>query len=96
MQYDSLNILRKQNPSREDFWTLTVQKHLKAFFKKYILKNFAKVIEKRLCRNVFLIKLTSFFKKENPAQMFSFEIDDIFKNTFITECLQVTPSNSGF
>ena len=53
MQYDSLNILRKQNPSREDFWTLTVQKHLKAFFKKYILKNFAKVIEKRLCRSVF-------------------------------------------
>ena len=60
MQYDSLNILRKQNPSREDFWTLTVQKHLKAFFKKYILKISPKSL-KSACVEMFFNKVNKFF-----------------------------------
>ena len=46
------------------------------FFKIVVLKTFA--IVKHLCWSLFLIKL----KKEAPAQVFSYEHCEIFKNSF--------------
>ena len=63
--------------------------------KKVVLKNFAKFTEKHLCQSLFLIKLTcDFIKKETLAQVFSCQFCDIFKNTFFTEHLRATASES--
>ena len=49
-------------------------------------KNFANFTGKRLRWNFFLIKVKSralkFYLKKTPAQVFSYEIFEIFKNTF--------------
>ena len=47
------------------------------FFKIVVLKTFA--IVKHLCWSLFLIKL----KKEAPAQVFSYEHCEIFKDSFL-------------
>ena len=46
----------------------------KRFFKKIIMKNFAKFTRKHLCR-----------KNETPAQVFSCEFCEICKNIFFAE-----------
>ena len=48
------------------------------FFKKGVLKNFAKFTRKH-CAGVFFF----FIKKETPAEGFSFEFCEIYKNTII-------------
>ena len=60
------------------------------FYKKGILKNFAKFTEKDLRQSLFFNKVAgySFIKKETIAQMFSCEFCEIFKNTFFTEHLR--------
>ena len=50
------------------------------FYKKGVLKNFAKFTGKHLCRNLFLIKLKAFSK--------------ISKNIFFTEHLRMAASNA--
>ena len=57
------------------------------FFKKGILRNFAKFTEKLLCQRLFFNKVTSLrpatlLKKESLAQVFSCEFCDISKNIF--------------
>ena len=56
------------------------------FYKKGVLKNFAKFTGKHQCQSLF------FNKKETLAQVFSCEYCEIFKNTFYAEHLRVTAS----
>ena len=71
------------------------------FCKKGILKNFAKFRAKYLCQSLpFIIKLQAwgciknFIKNNALAQVFSNEVCEIFKDTFYTEHLRVTASES--
>ena len=59
------------------------------FFKKGVLRNFAKFTGKHLCQRLFLNKVAgqrpkvcNFIKKESLAQVFSCEFCEISKNTF--------------
>ena len=56
------------------------------FYKKGVLRNFAKFTEKHQCQSVFFNKVAgrpcNFIKKETQAQVFSCEFCEIFKNTF--------------
>ena len=49
--------------------------HPEVFFKKGVLRNFAKFTGKHLCQSLFI-------KKETLAQVFSCEFCEISKNTF--------------
>ena len=60
--------------------------HPGVFYKKGVLKNFAKFTGKHQCQSLF------FNKKETLAQVFSCEYCEIFKNTFYAEHLRVTAS----
>ena len=56
------------------------------FFEKAVLKSFQNFTGKHLCWSLFLISLQDeglqlYFKKA-PAQVLSFEICEIFRNTF--------------
>ena len=53
---------------------------------KGALKNFANFAEKHLCQSLFLIKC-NFIQKETPAQVFSCEYCEIFRNTVFIEHL---------
>ena len=64
-----------------------------AFYKKGVLKNFAKLTGKHLFQGLFLNKVT---KKETLAQAFSCEFCEIFKNTFFTKQLWTTASDICF
>ena len=57
------------------------------FYKKGILKNFAKFTRKHGC------EACNFIKKETLGQVFSCELCEIFKKTFFTEHLQATASD---
>ena len=60
----------------------------RCFLKRGILQNFAKFTGKQLCWSLFSIKLQTWRPpKETPIQAFSYEICEIFKNTFFTEHL---------
>ena len=53
------------------------------FFKKSVLKNFAKFTGKHLCQSFFFNKVTGLqLWKETPAQVFSCQFCEISKNTF--------------
>ena len=54
------------------------------FCKKGVLRNVPKLRGKHLCQSHFLLKLQVciFVKKESLAQLLSFEICEISKNTF--------------
>ena len=69
-----------------------IQKHpSKMFYKKGVLKNFAKFIGKQLWQSLLF---NNFIKKEALAQAFSCEFCEIFKNTFFTDHLWATASNN--
>ena len=72
----------KQDPLAETFLELSPE----VFFKKGILKNFAKFTGNTCSRVFFLIKLhkvaCNFIKKETLVQVFSREFYETFKNTF--------------
>ena len=58
--------------------------------KKGVLENFAKFTGKNLSQGLFFNKVaglrsTILLKKETPAQLFSWESWEIFKNIFFTE-----------
>ena len=53
---------------------------------KDVLENFAKFAGKHLCQSIFIKKETL------PAQIFSCEFCEIFKNTFFTEHLLTSAS----
>ena len=58
-----------------------LQKHpLEVFYKTSDFEKFAKFLGKHLCQSLF-------FNKETPAQMFSCEFGEIFKNTSFIEHL---------
>ena len=54
------------------------------FCKERFLRNFTKSTGKQLCQSVFF--------NETLAQVFSYELCQIFKNTFFIEYLRVTAS----
>ena len=67
------------------------------FYKKVVLKNFAKLTGKHLCLSLFFnkdvgLRPATLIKKDTPAQMFSCEYYEVFKNTFFTEHLWTTAS----
>ena len=75
---------------------LTIQKQpSEVFFKKGVLKTFAKFAGKQLCQSLYFNKFTgcNFTKKEALTQFFSCEFREIFKNTFFTEHLRTTASD---
>ena len=59
------------------------------FYKKGVLKNFAKFTRKHLCLSLLQAEAYSFIKKETLAQVFSCEFYKIFKNTFLAEHLRM-------
>ena len=59
------------------------------FYKKYVLKSFAKFTGKHVCLRLFLNKVARQacnFIKKRPQHMFSCEFGEIFKNTFFEDC----------
>ena len=57
--------------------------HRRCFFKKGVLRNFAKFTGKHLCQSLFFIKKKiNFIKKETLAQVLSCKFCKISKNTF--------------
>ena len=61
------------------------------FYKKCVLKSFAIFTAKHLCLSLFLS--CNFINKDSLAQEFSCEFCKIFKDTFFTEHLWMTPLN---
>ena len=60
----------------------------RCFLKRGIFQNFTKFTGKHLCWSLFSIKLQAWRPpKETPIQAFSYEICEIFKNTFFVEHL---------
>ena len=71
-------------------FTLFRSSHGRCFIKKPIFKDFAIFTRKHLCWSLFLIKQQGFRsakKKQTPAQVFSCDYCNIFKNTFFEEHL---------
>ena len=64
------------------------------FFKIVVLKNFINFTWKHLCRIHFLIKLQVWGPGtlETPTLMFSCEVSEIFKNTFVYKTTLVAAS----
>ena len=66
--------------------------HPEVFYKKGILKNFAKILGKHLCRSLFFNKVAggadNIILKETPAQVFCCEFSENFKNTYFVEHLR--------
>ena len=62
------------------------------FCKKGILKNFAKILGKHLCQSLFFNRVAggagNIILKEPPAQVFSCEFSENFKNTYFVEHLR--------
>ena len=82
------------------FWersSITQKQPPEVYYKKGVLKNFAKLTGKHLCQSLFLNKAAStaynFIKKETLAQVFSCEFCKIFKNPFLTEHPWTTTSD---
>ena len=67
-----------------------------AFFRKNVLRNFAKFTEKHLFQSLFFNKVAGLepatFKKETLAQVFFCEFCEISKSTFFKEHLWTTVS----
>ena len=75
---------------------LTIQKQpSEVFFKKGVLKTFAKFAGKQLYQSLYFNKFTgyNFTKKEALTRFFSGEFREIFKSTFFTEHLRTTASD---
>ena len=72
--------------------------HQRCSVKKGVLRNFKNFQEKTCARDYFLIKLQAlafnFIKKESLTQVFSCEFSEISKNTFFTNHLWATASES--
>ena len=70
---------------------------LKLFFKKNVLKNFAKFVGKYLCNSLFFNKVAgwglNYVKKETLTQVFSCEFREIFKIIFL---FYTTPLENWF
>ena len=66
------------------------------FFKKGVLKNFAKLAGKYLSQNLFFNKVSGqaciFTKKETLAKVFSCEFCEIFRNIFFIEQFRLRAS----
>ena len=60
---------------------LIIQKQpSEVFCEKYVLRNFAKFIEKQLCQSIFFNKVAGLRKKETMAQVFSCKFCKMSKN----------------
>ena len=83
--------------SKTDSLSLIHQKQLpEVFYKKGVLRNFAKFTGKHLCQSLCFNRpqACNFIKKETLAEVFSCEFCEISKKTFFTEHLWVAASNS--
>ena len=70
--------------------------HRKYSIRKDVPRNFAKFTGKHLCQSLlkFRPQACNFIKKETLAQAFSCKFCEISKNTFFTELLRATASDS--
>ena len=69
--------------------------HQRCFVKKGVLRNFAKFTGKHLCQSFFFNKVAGLgSEKESLAQVFSYKVYKIPKNTFFTEHLRTTASRN--
>ena len=66
----------------------------KVFFKKDVLENFANVIVKHVPESLFC-SAWHFVGKLTPAQLFSYDFCEMFKNKFFTEHFRTTASECG-
>ena len=64
------------------------------FFKNDFLENFANFIVKHVPESLFY-SAWNFLGKGTPAQLFSYEFCEIFKNNFFTEHFGTTASEYG-
>ena len=64
------------------------------FCQKGVLKNFAKFTGRHLYQSLCFKKLQA--KKETLAQVFSYEICELFKNTYFYKIPLVAASGGGF
>ena len=88
--------------SNESFFCSSILKNQpsEAFYKKGVIKNFAKFSRKHLSWTLLLNKITkclrsaTFLKKQTPTQVFFCEVCETFKNIFFTEHLRATASDS--
>ena len=69
------------------------------FLKIGVLEDFANLSRQHLCQSLFFSNVdnvadlaSNITEKETPAQVFSCEFGEIFKNTFFTEHFWVTAS----
>ena len=66
------------------------------FYKKGVLKNFAKLTGKHLCQSLFFNKVAvlglQLYQKETLAQVFSCKFCEISKNTFFYKILPMAAS----
>ena len=90
---------------KERYFSLIVKtifrsSHQRCSIKNGILKNFTKPTWKQLCHSLIFNKVfnncSNFIKIDSLALMFSCECFDIFKNTFFTEHLWTTASESSY
>ena len=62
--------------------TINKEQSAEVFYKKNVLKNFAKFTGKHMCQSLFLMKLQAeafnFIKKETLVQVFSYEFCKVF------------------
>ena len=64
-----------------------------AFYKRGVIQDFAKFMEKHKCWSLFLIKLSlQFYLKKTPAHTFSCEFFEISKGNFFVKHFPVTTS----
>ena len=69
--------------------------HQRCFVKKGVLRNFVKFTGKHLSQSLFFNKvINKVIKKETLAQVFSCEFCEISRNTFFTEHLRPTASET--
>ena len=71
------------------------------FYKKGVLKKFAKLVGKHLSRSPFFKKVAvvrpaTLSEKESPTQIFSCEFREAFKNTCFAEHLRMIALECGY
>ena len=84
--FKSYSLFSKSSKTNVKFRT----SHWRCFVRKGVLRNFAKFTGKHLCQ----ASVYNFTKKETLAQVFSCKFCEIYKNTFCTEHLWATASES--
>ena len=87
--------MKLKKTCNHDSWFRSLGKRFTeaVFYKKGVLKYFAKFTGKHLCQGLYFnkgarLRPASLFKKETLVQVFSCEFCEIFENTFFIEHLR--------